>query len=257
MALSFNCEHCGEAIVVRYLGPGEEAHCRACGHEQAVPEDAAEATEAEVDASLAAGPRPPQPPADRQDPKHVGDPFLKAPPRYLAPLWKRLLGYVVDGLVVGIPAFIMIMPAVRRIAGMEPGEGAVLELMPFMPEYWMLQLLQFGVLLIQAVLLVERGQTIGKALLNTRIVTLKDGHPAWWRLLLLRPLIPLLVTFRPDLQYPDEVWSLPARMVLGALGLADALSIFGIERRTLHDRLAGTRVIDLGLLRRSPDVDRI
>lgn len=42
MPLKFNCDGCGEEIVVKYLRKGELAKCRACGVEMVVPESAVE-----------------------------------------------------------------------------------------------------------------------------------------------------------------------------------------------------------------------
>lgn len=252
MALKFTCSKCGGVVVVRYLERGEVAQCESCGHQESVPEGAEEATDAEVEEAAAPAVGFEKRPVDPGDLKYLGDPFVDKRPRYLAPLWKRLAGYILDGLIFMVPGVIMLLPAIERISEEVPGEAALMDLMPFMPEFWIVRLLYFGLLLVQAVLLVERGQTLGKMLLRTRIVTLDDKHPAWWRLLLLRPLLPVIATFRPDLSWPDETWSIVVRYALSALLLTDALAIFGSERRTIHDRLAGTRVIDLSLLRKAP-----
>ncbi|MGD9140707.1 MAG: RDD family protein [bacterium] len=255
MALKFRCSNCGEVVIVRYLKQGETAECKACGNREPVPDCAEEATEVELAESTAAA--DPRIEADPEDLKYVGDPFNDRARRYLAPLWKRLLGYVLDRLIFAVPGFIMLLPAIKRLADDGAGEAALRMLLPFMPEFWIVQLLYLGVLLIQAVLLVERGQTIGKMILRTRIVTLQDKHPAWYRLLIVRPVLPVVATYRPDLIWPGEAWSMVVRYCLSALLLIDALAIFGSERRTVHDRLAGTRVIDIGLLRKAPGGGRI
>ncbi|HEX5657370.1 MAG TPA: RDD family protein [Polyangiales bacterium] len=64
---------------------------------------------------------------------------------------------------------------------------------------------------------VMRGQSIGKLIAGTRVVTERDERAPLWRLLL---------------RYPARV-----------LGLLDTAFIFADSRRTLHDRLSGTRVV--------------
>jgi uncharacterized RDD family membrane protein YckC len=79
-------------------------------------------------------------------------------------------------------------------------------------------------------LLMKRGQTIGKVAVGTRIVDLAGRTPEFGKLITLRYLVPALVSQIP---------------CAGALfGLANALCIFGSERRCLHDYIAGTRVIN-------------
>ncbi len=42
MALRFNCEHCGNKIILKFLVPGEFADCKLCGKKSVVPENAEE-----------------------------------------------------------------------------------------------------------------------------------------------------------------------------------------------------------------------
>ena len=37
MPLKFNCPHCGEVVIVKYLNVGEEAKCRHCGERSVIP----------------------------------------------------------------------------------------------------------------------------------------------------------------------------------------------------------------------------
>lgn len=84
---------------------------------------------------------------------------------------------------------------------------------------------------LQLALLVRTGQTVGKKLLDLRIVGL-DGEPAnRWRLVVLRSLVPIGIGWIP--------------LVNGTFGLIDALFIFGGQRRCIHDYLAETIVVDL------------
>ncbi len=85
-------------------------------------------------------------------------------------------------------------------------------------------------LAINSYLLFKRGQTIGKYLLDVRIVDLQGRIAPFWRVILLRYLLISAVASQ-----------------LGVLGqllsTADCLLIFQRSRRCLHDILAGTRVI--------------
>jgi len=79
-------------------------------------------------------------------------------------------------------------------------------------------------------LLVTRGQTIGKRIVEVRIVTSADGKlPPAGRLIGLRYILPQIIYLVP--------------LIGPLLGLLDALFIFGSNRRCLHDYLAGTQVI--------------
>jgi uncharacterized RDD family membrane protein YckC len=86
-------------------------------------------------------------------------------------------------------------------------------------------------LLAQTYLLATRGQTIGKALLQMRIVR-PDGSPAsLGRVLGLRYGIGYLLNFIPAIG--------------AAYGIIDSLLIFRSSKRCLHDQIADTVVIKL------------
>ena len=80
---------------------------------------------------------------------------------------------------------------------------------------------------VQTYLLATSGQTIGKRVMQIRVVDARTGrYPGWVRLVILRA----------------YVNGLFAAATFGLYGLVDALFIFRDDRRTLHDRLARTRV---------------
>lgn len=91
--------------------------------------------------------------------------------------------------------------------------------------------LWLGVLAANAWLVTARGQTVGKGWLGLRIVRPDGGAPGFVRGFLMRELLLGLLTLVP---------------VLGPLlALADAvLLVAGERRRSLHDVLADTLVID-------------
>ena len=86
-------------------------------------------------------------------------------------------------------------------------------------------------LLVQGYLLHSRGQTIGKVLLKIQIVATNGDMLGLGKLYFVRYFVFSLLAQIP---------------VIGAVvALANILFIFGKEKKCLHDRLAGTKVIDL------------
>ena len=81
-------------------------------------------------------------------------------------------------------------------------------------------------------LLVTRGQTIGKALTGVSIVSLNGQKPGFYRVAILRSLVPTCISVVPLF---GQVW-------LIASGL---MFFFGKNNRPLHDRFADTCVIRL------------
>ena len=117
--------------------------------------------------------------------------------------------YVFGGIVGGIVGFFAI--------GGETGAGA-LAIVAFI-----------AIFIVQIVLLVTRGQTIGKIVMNVRIVDSVTGaHPGWARLILLRVIVQSILTSIPGVGF--------------IYFIVDSLFIFREDRRTIHDMIAGTRV---------------
>lgn len=84
---------------------------------------------------------------------------------------------------------------------------------------------------VDVVLLARFGQTIGKRVMGLRIVRTSGARAGASRLVFVRTLLPALITVIPFVGW--------------IFGLVDTLMIFTSERRTLHDRMADTIVIDL------------
>ncbi|MDB4972316.1 MAG: hypothetical protein JWN48_657 [Myxococcaceae bacterium] len=121
-------------------------------------------------------------------------------PLPLASLWSRFGGQACDSLLFGVGIFLA-------------GELAKIARMP------MLALLLAAALGgINLFMIHRQGQSFGKILASTRVVTVRDERVAIWRVALLR--------------WPVS-W----------LGLLDALFLLGESRRALHDLAAGTRVV--------------
>lgn len=72
-------------------------------------------------------------------------------------------------------------------------------------------------------------QTVGKAALGIKIVTMDDRNADFGRIVARRLLPVVLMTMIP--------------VVGSLLRLLDDAAIFGNGRRCIHDRLAGTRVV--------------
>lgn len=93
---------------------------------------------------------------------------------------------------------------------------------------WVLTVVLF---VVDLVLLARYGQTIGKRMLGLRIVRADGSRAGLGRLFWLRTVLPTAIGVIP---------------ILGWLfGLGDALAIFRADRRTIHDHMADTIVVDL------------
>ncbi len=84
-------------------------------------------------------------------------------------------------------------------------------------------------LILNGYLLFNRGQTIGKVAVKTKIIDLSGNIPNFGKLLVFRYLVLGLVVQVP---------------IIGALGLVNPLFIFGKAHRCLHDYIAGTLVVE-------------
>lgn len=84
---------------------------------------------------------------------------------------------------------------------------------------------------IHGYLLANHGQTVGKRIANTRIVSVDTGEILpFWKLVLLRYVPVWVVNYIP---------------IAGPiLNLINPLFIFRKDRRCVHDHIAGTRVVD-------------
>jgi uncharacterized RDD family membrane protein YckC len=141
--------------------------------------------------------------------------------RRLAPRGTRLAGAMVDWVlyvVAAIPGLIIAGVSAASMSGASLGVAAV-----FLGIFC-LAVYQWG-------LIVARGQSLGKRWLRMKIVKL-DGTPVdFVSGVLLRSWV---------------VFALSSIPLVGALVVfVDWLMIFGTEQRCLHDRIAGTTVIDV------------
>ncbi len=143
----------------------------------------------------------------------------------LASLGKRLGGAIIDAML-SLLIFFPIIFATGYWEDAMSGEVNIISTIMF----GMLGFLVFVIL--HGYLLHTSGQTIGKRLVGTRIVSVADNKILpLGRLLALR-VLPVWVAS----QIP---------LVGGLLGIIDALFIFGKDRRCVHDKIAGTKVINV------------
>ena len=153
--------------------------------------------------------------------------FINDEPNQLASRGKRLAAAVVD-IFIFFPLVILVAQPLGLINISEPGEMEGFNLEQSIKLFIIGQVL---FLLVQGYLLHNQGQTIGKKLLKIRIVCLDDKLFGIGQLYFVRYL-----TFSLIAQIP----------IIGALiGIINILFIFGQDRRCLHDRLAGTKVIEV------------
>ncbi len=126
---------------------------------------------------------------------------------------QRLKAAIIDVLPVILPTLLVVK--------MFPDKQTIPEIVSIL-----LGLFVFAYFVLQAVLLTTNGQTIGKKLVNIRIVRSKDGtNGGFLTNVVLRVLVNGLIGLIPFYH------------------LIDTLCIFAASRRCLHDRIAGTIVV--------------
>ncbi len=143
-----------------------------------------------------------------------------------ATLWQRFGGAFVDGLVTALIMGILI---------------GIFSAFGFFGESWILGMkttrmviltgfVSFGLfVLIQYPFLNATGQTIGKKVMKTKIVTLSGEKPSMADLILKRYAFMHLVRVIP--------------FVGKLLSLINVLCVFGKDRSCIHDMVAGTKVV--------------
>ncbi len=144
----------------------------------------------------------------------------------LASRWQRLWGALLDGLIM----MAIIFPIMWISGVWQPlmqGEQISVE-----QRIW---LFIFGVILffvLQGYLLAKHGQTIGKRIVGTRIVSAEDGQ-----------IFPLSRIFWLRHFPLSLICQIPT---LGSwLSVIDVLFIFRKDKRCIHDLIAGTRVVNV------------
>jgi uncharacterized RDD family membrane protein YckC len=138
---------------------------------------------------------------------------------------------MLDGLI----AAVLVVP-VQFLTGnfqkvMEQSQSGQRTMFTFQGDQLLWGLLGLGIFLAINWHFLASGQTIGKRIVQTRIV-LVDGSPCDRSRILLRRILPVQIAQH-----------IPVVNML--FGLVDLFMIFRENRRTLHDEIAGTKVVDI------------
>jgi uncharacterized RDD family membrane protein YckC len=145
----------------------------------------------------------------------------------LASLSDRFLARVIDNLISNTPAILIliILFGINNLFDILRGK-----------DYSKTLVLMFLFNLIFAIinwkLLYKNGQTIGKKYLGIKIVTKNNTLPLVTKSYFIRYLVPAFIEAIP--------------LIGGLFSIADILFIFTDERRCVHDRIAGTKVVTCG-----------
>jgi len=146
----------------------------------------------------------------------------------LASLGDRLVGAFIDGIVVGIPAMVVGVLMGIVLVSIFPVDSVAFQVASFVLG------LPIGIglfIAIQGYLLANYGQTVGKRVVNTQIVS--DDNQ-------LIPFVPLI------LKRYIPFWVLGSLPMVGFLFvLVNILAIFRGNRKCLHDEIAGSKVIKI------------
>ena len=146
----------------------------------------------------------------------------------LASFGRRFAAILIDGLLVSLP---VLVPAVLvyLLLSLANAQDRMLEALPSEESIFSVGFLTLGgavlYFLYEGLMLASGGQTVGKRAMRVKVVTAEGGDitagQAWSRAVLRQILA-----------------------IAPGLGLIDYLAAFGLERATLHDRVARTRVVN-------------
>lgn len=145
--------------------------------------------------------------------------------------WQRWWGNFIDGFIIALCSWPLSMWSATHIGLNHSTSARLLANFPFTgPTAMIVSLvLVLGLISVNVALLNGNGQTIGKRAVGTKIVRTDGSEVELWRVIVLRYLPLFFARWIP---------------VVGGLAyLADALVIFGNEKRCIHDYIADTIVI--------------
>ncbi|MBL4688655.1 MAG: RDD family protein [Nannocystaceae bacterium] len=136
----------------------------------------------------------------------------------IASPWSRLLARIIDNVVFWGPFFLISVPI--------DGSSLASDALMFLPVF-------LGLAGLQAYLVATTGQSLGKKTLRIRIENHGGGNPGFDRAWLLRSFLFNLV-------------EIPVSgLLLWIPSLVDSMMVFTRDGRTLHDRIAGTVVVNV------------
>lgn len=150
------------------------------------------------------------------------------PPAPLAPVGRRVAARLLDTVLLGwVTIFVVVEIGARLLGGDPLGRRAVdVDLSAFRT----IVLMAVCVVVVEILPVVLVGRTLGKAMTGITLQTV-DGERPGWAATVLRSLL----LYGPAIALP--VVTVPVLLVL----LASI--VLSVDRRGLHDRLAGTRVV--------------
>lgn len=142
----------------------------------------------------------------------------------LATIGQRVVALLVDMLVIGVPIIVLVL-----LTSDINEEGGTIS-----TPVWARLLSTAVGAVYQVVLIKTRGQTVGKRVLQIKVVRMADGQLPDWSASIVRYLVPVL----PGLIPLPGVWLLSPVVYLSAA--------FHPLRQGWHDRVAGTIVVRIG-----------
>jgi len=169
------------------------------------------------------------PPAANLDPRHSASYDLP-----LATRGSRFVAALLDGLVM-VPLFIVGCVVAylfmgNSLADTSQSTGRAVGMITGM------YVCVLPIVIYQWYLVAKRGQTLGKKWMRIQIVKMDNSPVNFVSGVVLRSWVLGLVLGLSNF----------TGGIGGLVGLIDSLAIFASDRRTLHDRIAGTKVISLG-----------
>jgi len=137
----------------------------------------------------------------------------------LAPLARRALAQVLDGILIGVPLFIVTLSMGGDLSDSDNDNLL-----------WLTVLWLAVTLVYSTVLVALTGATVGKRLLKIKVVNRLDGSPVSWSYAAVRALVPTVAGLIPVIGF--------------ALNIAVYVrAFFHPLRQGLHDAAAGTVVV--------------
>lgn len=248
MAIVFSCEHCGKNIKTDESKAGKRVKCPGCSEVITIPQpDVEDADEEEEEEEFETIPSrgakgkssktrckmcgESVAPTDKTCPA-CGEKLTGKKSRPLASLGQRFTGALIDGLfpvILGIPGFALL---VLGLPAQPDGPNGAEPSPIFYIGMLLLGVTSLACLIVQIYLMAKRSQTIGKLYAKTKVFDFETHQPAtFFQIFLMRLFVNQLIGGLP--------------CVGPIYGLADVLYIFSEDRRCLHDKLAGTYVVDI------------
>jgi uncharacterized RDD family membrane protein YckC len=151
-------------------------------------------------------------------------------PHELASRWRRLGAALIDGTLLALAGAPRVFADGGTVqCGVHVGQPA------FRPDDLstpgvISTVLFLALMAVQSHFIASRGQSIGKRVASSRIVTMNGSRASFRNAVVLRTWVPMLLPLVP--------------FVGGLVALVDVLFIFGPSKRCLHDLVAGTKVVE-------------